>query len=106
MENDRRMPIGIELVRKGIVTETQIKEALEYQKKNKKMKLGEILKEITSCDPKVLIEAIGDILGEKQLLKRHFIGLIDIHQLVHALEDGPQALGHGLARRGGQRAEL
>ena len=66
--DSRRMPIGIELVRRGVVTESQVNAAVEYQKTHKKEKLGEILKEITDCDGKILIEAIGDILGEKGIL--------------------------------------
>lgn len=65
MDISRRLPIGIELVRKGVITEEQVNAAVEYQKSHRKMKLGEILREITECDEKVLIEAIGDILGEK-----------------------------------------
>ena len=65
MDIKRRLPIGVELVRRGIVTETQVNEAIEYQKTHRKMKLGEILKEITDCNENVLIEAIADIFGEK-----------------------------------------
>lgn len=68
MEASKRAPIGVELVRRGIVTEEQINTAMEYQKSHRKMKLGEILKEITDCDPKMLIEGIADILGEKGML--------------------------------------
>ena len=65
MDRNRGVPIGIELVRRGVVKESQINEAVEYQKTHRKMKLGEILKEITDCDEGVLIEAIADILGER-----------------------------------------
>lgn len=68
MEIKRRLPIGIELVRKGVITEEQVNAAIEYQKSHRKMKLGEILRDITDCDEKELIEAIGDILGEKGII--------------------------------------
>lgn len=68
MDISRRLPIGIELVRKGVITEEQVNAAVEYQKSHRKMKLGEILREITECDEKVLIEAIADILGEKGII--------------------------------------
>ena len=71
MGSNRKMPIGIELVRKGVVTEDDINEAVEYQKTHRKMKLGEILKEITDCDEGVLIDAIADILGEKGIPLRY-----------------------------------
>lgn len=68
MDASKRAPIGVELVRRGIVTEEQINTAMEYQKSHRKMKLGEIIKEITDCNPKILIDSIADILGEKGML--------------------------------------
>ena len=66
--DNRNLPIGIELVRRGIVTEEQVNRAVEYQKSHRKTKLGEILRDITECNEKVLIEAIGEILGEKGII--------------------------------------
>ena len=71
MDRSRKMPIGVELVRRGVVSEEQINEAIEYQKTHRKMKLGEILKEITDCNEKVLIDAIADILGEKGIALKY-----------------------------------
>ena len=68
MEGNKRQPLGVELVRKGLVTETEVNQAIEYQKSHRKMKLGEILRNISNCDEEVLIEAIGDVLGEKGML--------------------------------------
>ena len=36
MEMRRKQPIGVELVRRGVVTEADIEKALEYQRKNPK----------------------------------------------------------------------
>ena len=68
MEIRRRQPIGIELVKKGIVTESNIEEALEYQRKHPSKKIGDILNILGVCDSTVLIQAIADILGEKGIL--------------------------------------
>lgn len=68
MEGNKRQPLGVELVRKGIVTEAEVNQAIEYQKAHRKMKLGEILRSFSKCDPQILIEAIGEILGEKGIL--------------------------------------
>ena len=38
MELKRRQPIGVELVKKGVVTENDIERALEYQKQHPKKK--------------------------------------------------------------------
>ena len=65
MDLKRRQPIGIELVKRGIIKESDIERALEYQKEYPGKKLGDILNILKVCDSKVLIEAIGDILGEK-----------------------------------------
>ena len=68
MEGSRRQPLGVELVRRGIVSEKEVNDALEYQKNHRNMKLGEILKNTSSCDKELLIEQIGDIIGEKGIL--------------------------------------
>lgn len=65
METNRRQPLGVELVRRGIVTETEVNEAIEFQKTHRKMKLGEILRTLSNADPEILIEQIADIIGEK-----------------------------------------
>ena len=68
MDTNRRVPIGVELVRKGIVTEAEVNQAIEYQKSNRKMKLGEILRIVSDCDEKILIKEIAEILGEKGVI--------------------------------------
>ena len=40
MEMKRRLPLGVELVKRGIVTERDIEQALEYQRNYPNMKLG------------------------------------------------------------------
>ena len=68
MDMRRRQPIGVELVKKGIVSESDIEHALQYQKEHPRKKIGDILYILDACDPNILIEAIGDILGEKGLV--------------------------------------
>ena len=65
---ERRQPIGIELVRRGVINEGDIQKALEYQKQHPNKKMGDILNTINVCDSYTLIQAIGDILGEKGIL--------------------------------------
>lgn len=64
----KRQPIGVELVKRGIVTENDIQTALIEQKKSPNKKIGEILKEMNVCDQRTLIQAIGDILGVKGVI--------------------------------------
>ena len=68
MDMRRRQPIGVELVKRGIVTENDIQKALEYQREHPKKKLGDILYILEVCDPFKLVEAIGDIIGTKGVL--------------------------------------
>lgn len=68
METRRKQPIGVELVKRGIVKEKDIESALQYQREHPDKKLGDILYQLDVCEPNILIEAIGDIVGEKGIL--------------------------------------
>ena len=65
MATNQRQPLGIELVRMGVVKQDDIRAALEYQKNNSKEKLGDILNELNLAEPIALLNAMGEILGEK-----------------------------------------
>ena len=67
MDSKRKQPLGIELVKRGIVTEEDIQRALDYQRAEPKKKLGDILNILGVCDPIILITAIGEILEEKSI---------------------------------------
>ncbi len=64
---EKRQPMGIELVKRGIVTEEDIEKALDYQKTHSNKKIGDILNILGLCDSHILINAVGDILGEKAI---------------------------------------
>ena len=68
MDAKKRQPLGIELVKRGIVTEEDIERALDYQKAEPKKKIGDILNILRLCDPNVLIQAMGEILDERAIL--------------------------------------
>lgn len=70
MEGKKKQPLGIELVKRGIVTEDDIARALDYQKNEPKKKIGDILNILKVCDPYVLIDAMGDILEERAIYLR------------------------------------
>ena len=65
MATIQRQPLGIELVRRGIVKQEDIAEALEYQRTHPKEKLGDILNELKLADSEKLLHAMGEIIGEK-----------------------------------------
>ncbi len=62
-----RQPLGIELVKRGVVTEADIEKALDYQKLHPRKKIGDILNILELCDQNTLINAIGEILDEKAI---------------------------------------
>lgn len=68
MDMRKRQPIGVELVKRGIVTENDIEEALRYQREHPTKKIGDILYILGVVDPTRLIEAIGEIVGTKGIL--------------------------------------
>lgn len=68
MDMNKRQPIGVELVKRGIVKDVDIERALTYQRDNPSRKLGDILYILQAANPKKLIEAIGDIIGAKGIL--------------------------------------
>ena len=70
MDLKRRQPLGVELVKRDVVTEVDIQKALDYQRQHPDMKLGDILYELDVCNPYILIKNIGEILGEKGMLLR------------------------------------
>jgi len=65
---ERRGPIGIELVRMGLINEQDINRALEYQKDHPNKRIVEVIHTLKLCDEYALIEALGEILGEKAML--------------------------------------
>ena len=65
-----RVPIGVELVKRGIVTEADIQAAIEYQKEHPNKKIGDILNILNLCPERELIKAMGEILGEKVMILR------------------------------------
>ena len=68
MDTKRRQPIGIELVKKGILSENQIQTALDYQKSHPKEKLGDIIHNLKLCNDFQLLNAIGEIFNEKTMI--------------------------------------
>lgn len=68
MEMRRRQPIGVELVKRGVVTESDIEKALQYQREHPNTRLGDILHILNVTDAQRLIESIGEILGTKGVL--------------------------------------
>ena len=65
MEIKRKQPLGIELVRRGVVNGDAIEKALQYQTEHPNRRLGDILYILKTAEPNELAEEIGDIIGVK-----------------------------------------
>lgn len=70
MAASKKGPIGIELVRRGLINEEDINKALDYQREHPNKKITEILSELGLCDDYALVKALGEILDEKSILLR------------------------------------
>ncbi|MGP1608376.1 MAG: GspE/PulE family protein [Clostridium sp.] len=57
------VPIGLELIKKGIITDVEIRKALDYQKQHPEYKLVEILEILDLTDRRTLLEVTSDIFG-------------------------------------------
>lgn len=57
--------LGAELVQRKLITEEQLKEALEYQRNHPEYKLGEIFDILNMCDKTELLNILAEQLGEK-----------------------------------------
>ena len=67
MDAKKKQPLGIELVKRGIVSGDSVERALRYQADNPNKKIGDILYILKEVDPEILIKEIGDIIGEKAI---------------------------------------
>ena len=66
-----KQPLGIELVKKGIVTAEDIEKALKYQENHRDRKLGDILYILKVIESKKLIKGVAEILGEKGVILKY-----------------------------------
>ena len=65
MDIKKKQPLGIELVKRGIVGGDAIERALNYQIEHPNRRLGDILYILKEADPDVLAREIGNIIGQK-----------------------------------------
>lgn len=82
METNKKRPIGIELVRRGLISQSDINKALEYQRKHPNQKIVEIIRTLNLCNEYVLLEALGDILNEKIIMLTQNDVQVNINQYI------------------------
>ena len=82
MEANRRGPIGIELVRRGLISQADINKALDYQRRHPEKKIVEIIRTLNLCNEYVLLETLGEILNEKVIMLTQSDVQININQYI------------------------
>ena len=82
METNRRGPIGIELVRRGLISQADINKALDYQRRHPEKKIVEIIRTLNLCNEYVLLETLGEILNEKAIMLTQSDVQININQYI------------------------
>lgn len=82
MDSKRRGPIGIELVKRGILTQADIDKALEYQRRNPNKKIIEIISILNLCDQYILLQVLGEILNEKSIMLTYGDVKIDVKKYI------------------------
>ncbi len=58
-----KIPVGLELVKRGVLTDKDVKKALEYQILHPGMRLVDIIEKLEIADRNVLLEETGKIFG-------------------------------------------
>ena len=61
----KNQPLGIELVKRGIVNGNDIEKALKYQETHRSRRIGDVLYILKAAEPELLINAVAEILGKK-----------------------------------------
>lgn len=77
-----KSPLGVELVKRGVVTEADIEKAINYQKDHPNKKIGDIIHILNLCSSVELIKNMGEILGEKVILLTKDTVKVDLKQYI------------------------
>ena len=59
----KKAPLGVELIRRGLIKDSDINEAVSYQKQHPGVRLGEAFHILKVCPDKLLLDVIGEQLG-------------------------------------------
>ena len=59
----KKAPLGVSLIRKGLIKESDVDKAIEYQYNHKNVKLGEVFHILQLCDDQALLNTISEVIG-------------------------------------------
>lgn len=77
----KKNPIGLEFIKKGLLTTEQVNKVLEYQKDHKNLKFGEIVDVLDMCDKEELLKVIAQKLQVNYILLKGNINIKPIEYL-------------------------
>lgn len=63
--NVQKVPLGVALIRKGLIKQSDVEKAIDYQTMHNGIKLGEAFRVLKVCDEQALINTIGEVQGVK-----------------------------------------
>ena len=67
MYNSKKRPIGVELLRRGMVTENDIDNVISYQTQHPEYKAAEIFYILNICSAKQLLDVLGETIDKKTI---------------------------------------
>lgn len=59
----KKNPIGVEFIKRGLLTDSQVDRVLQYQKEHKELKFAEIVDILDMCDKSQLLDALAYKVG-------------------------------------------
>ncbi len=77
----KKSPVGIEFIKRGLLTEAQVDRVLEYQKDHKDMKFGEIIDVLDMCDKEKLLETLSEKIQVNPILLSEDISINPVQYL-------------------------
>ena len=72
---NKKNPFGVDLINAGLITETQLTEALAYQKNHPNLKLGEIVDVLNMCSKTDLLRVLAEKLDTKPVVLKDDIDI-------------------------------
>ncbi len=77
----RKNPIGLEFIKKGLLSDVQVNRVLEYQKDHRDLKFGEIVDILDMCDKNELLEIISNKLQYEGVMLDEKLNIVPVDYL-------------------------
>lgn len=77
----KKSPIGLEFIKKGLLTEAQVSRVLEYQKDHRDLKFGEIVDILDMCDKNELLDILSSKLKVEGVMLSGALDIIPVDYL-------------------------